>query len=60
MAKKAKKFKDVETGEVTTSKQWIRRLTKEAKSIASDAYCVGGYDLFQALLADKKLVEVSE
>ena len=57
MAKKAKKFRDVETGEVTTSRQWMRRLAKEAKSIGSDAYCVSGYDLFQALLADKKLVE---
>lgn len=59
MVKKAKKFKDVETGEVTTSKQWMRRLDKEARSIGSDAYRVSGYDLFQALLADKKLVEVS-
>lgn len=59
MAKKAKKFKDVETGEVATSKQWMRRLAKEAQSIAGDAYRVSGYDLFQALLTDKILVEVS-
>ena len=57
MAKKARKFRDVETGEVTTSRQWMRRLAKEAQSIGGDAYRVSGYDLFQALLADKKLVE---
>ena len=57
MAKEARKFRDIETGEVATQKQWMRMLDKEAKSIGSDAYCVSGYDLFQALLADKKLVE---
>lgn len=37
----------------------MRRLAKEAQSIAGDAYRVSGYDLFQALLTDKILVEVS-
>lgn len=57
MAKKDKKFRDVETGEVASQEQWLRMLDKEAQSIGGDAYWVSGYDLFQALLVDKKLVE---
>lgn len=58
MSKKARKFKNVESGEITTSKQWMRRLAKEARTFAGDAYRVSGYELFQALLRDGKLVEV--
>ena len=50
-------FKDMETGEVKTRKQWIRELNKEAReSMADNAY--NGTDLFMALREDGILVEV--